>query len=121
MTPGDRRAAAASELKAARAALQLIVLLVDEGRAAFDESLDRRRHLAYLWIVAGSRLKNHGRVLQVARTGGEFSLAIGLRQKLAYSTPDKVDMGVLWRASRQNAGPLLQQVDEAISALAAEA
>lgn len=118
MTPGDRRSAASSELKAARSSLELIAGQVADGRAAFDESIDRRRHLAYLWIVVGSRLKNHGRILQVARSGGEFSLAIGLRQKLAYSAPDKVDMDVLWRASERNVGPLLRQVDEAISALA---
>ena len=120
MTPGDRRKAALVELQAARTTLELILRLVADGRPSFNESVDRRRHLAYLWIVTGSRLKNHGRVLEIARSGGEFSLAIGLRQKLAYSTPDKVDMELLWRVSAHNADALLRQVDEAIGALTTE-
>jgi hypothetical protein len=120
MTPADRRGAASSELVAARTALEAILSLVADGRPVFDQSIDRRRHFAYLWIVVGSRLKNHARVLQVARSGGEFGLAIGFRQKLAYSSPEEVDSEVLWRTSVINAPALLRQVEEAIGALSSE-
>ncbi len=91
MTTQERRQARA-ELLAAAEALTDIADLVAEGRERYEASADCRAHLRYLWIVVGSRLKNHGAVLHIPRATGEFAQAIALRDKLAYTAPGRMTM-----------------------------
>lgn len=75
MTRQQRRQARV-ELLAAADALARISELAGEGRERYDLEPDRRGHLRYLWIVVGSRLKNHSTVLDIPRAAGEFAPAI---------------------------------------------
>ncbi|MEX1165110.1 MAG: hypothetical protein WEB03_16180 [Nitriliruptor sp.] len=102
MTPQQRRQARI-ELWAAEDALARISELTGEGRERYDLEADRRAHLRYLWIVAGSRLKNHSTVLGITRAAGGFAPAIALRNKLAYTAPGRIDDGQVWVTSVEDA------------------
>lgn len=112
-----RQQRAADELHGAREGLDAIAALVAGGRQAFEASGDRRAHLAYLWIVVGSRLKNHCAVLDIPRATGEFARAIALRQKLAYARPSKRDDELVWATSLQDAPGLARDVAETVAAM----
>jgi hypothetical protein len=73
--------------------------------------------LCYLWIVVGSRLKNHCAVLDVSRATGEFAKAIAFRQKLAYERPSKRDDALMWASSVHDAPRLSQDITETLSAI----
>lgn len=79
-----RQQRAVDELHGALEALRAIGELVADGHESFEAEADHRAHLCYLWIVVGSRLKNHCAVLDISRATGEFAKAIAFRQKLAY-------------------------------------
>jgi hypothetical protein len=112
-----RRQRAADELHATLEALDAIHDLIAEGRSAFDEDPDRRGHLSYLWIVVGSRLKNHCAVLDIPRATGRFAEAIAFRQKLAYTRPSKREDDFVWLSSVRDAPTLADEVRETLGAL----
>ena len=112
-----RQQRATDELHGATEVLDAIAALVAEGQRAFDASADRRAHLSYLWIVVGSRLKNHCAVLDIPRATGEFAKAIALRQKLAYARPSKRDDELVWTTSLQDAPRLARDVAETAAAM----
>lgn len=115
MTPRPRQVRAREELAGALEALDGIGVIAAGGQDGFNASLDRRRHAAYLWIVAGSRLKNYCDVMGISRATGELAQAISFRHLLAYRRPSFVDFGVVWRSSVEDA-PSLHRVIEEISA-----
>lgn len=112
-----RRQRATDELHGASEALDAIGALVAEGRGQFEASADRRAHLCYLWVVVGSRLKNHCAVLDIPRATGEFARAIAFRQKLAYERPSKRDDELVWTASVEDAPRLARDVAETLTAM----
>ena len=112
-----RQQRAADELHGASEALDAIGALVAEGREPFEASADRRAHLCYLWVVVGSRLKNHCAVLDIPRATGEFAKAIAFRQKLAYQRPSKRDDDLLWTASVSDAPRLARDISDTLTAM----
>ncbi len=112
-----RQQRAADELHGASEGLDAIAALVGEGREAFEASADLRAHLSYLWIVVGSRLKNHGAVLDIPRATGEFAKAIAFRQKLAYERPSKRDDVLVWAASVEDAPRLSRDIADTLAAM----
>jgi hypothetical protein len=113
----QQRRQARIELLAAADALARIAELTGEGRERYDLEADRRGHLRYLWIVVGSRLKNHGTVLDIPRAGGTFAPAIALRNKLAYSAPGHIDDGQVWDTGIEDAPVLAEAVADTLAAL----
>ena len=73
--------------------------------------------MRYLWIVVGSRLKNHGTVLGITRAAGEFAPAIALRNKLASTAPGRIDDEQLWVTSVKDAPALANAVTDTLVAL----
>lgn len=112
-----RQQRAADELHGASEALDAIGDLVAEGRDRFVATADRRGHLCYLWIVVGSRLKNHCAVLDIPRATGEFAKAIAFRQKLAYERPSKRDNDLVWAASVDDAPRLARDIIDTLAAM----
>lgn len=112
-----RQQRAADELHGASDALASIGSLVSEGRERFEASADRRAHLCYLWIIVGSRLKNHCAVLDIPRATGEFAMAIAFRQKLAYERPSKRDDALVWTASVEDAPKLARDITDTLAAI----
>lgn len=113
----QRRREARHELLAAADALTRISELISEGRERYDLEADRRGHVRYLWIVVGSRLKNHSSVLGIARAAGEFAPAIALRNKLAYTAPGRIDDAQVWFTSVEDAPVLTYAVTDTLAAL----
>jgi len=111
----QRRARA--ELAAAASALSQLAVLVAQGRERYDAKADRRAHVRCLWIVVDSRLKNHSSVLAIPRAAGEFAQAVGLRQKLAYTAPERIDDHLVWRTSEGEAASLAAEVAATLDAL----
>lgn len=95
----DRLTSARAELLGALEALDELAGLVAEGEETFLSGADRAERLRYLWIVAGSRLKNYCQVIGVSRAVGELGQAIGFRHVLAYTAVGEVDDGIVWRTS----------------------
>lgn len=116
MTPQQRRQAR-REPSAAADAPALIAELIGDGRERYDRDADRHGHVRYLWIVVGSRLKNHGTVLGITRAAGEFAPAIALRNKLAYPAPGRIDDVQLWVTSVEDAPVLASAVTDTLVAL----
>ncbi|MGH9066093.1 MAG: hypothetical protein ACRDX8_10805 [Acidimicrobiales bacterium] len=108
----DRLASVRAELVGALEALDELMGLAAEGEEAFLSSADRRERFRYLWIVAGSRLKNYCQVIGVSRAVGELGQAIGFRHVLAYTSVRDVDDGIVWRTSLND----LPRLREAVSA-----
>jgi hypothetical protein len=109
--------AAKAELEAVAAILDELAAIVAEGEQSYRSSADRRARICYLWIVAGSRLKNYYGAMGVSRAIGEFTGPIGLRHRLAYSRPDDVDEDIVWRTSTDDLPRLQVTVRGAIRAL----
>lgn len=112
-----QRLRARAELLAAADALARISALAGEGRERYDREPDRRGHVRYLWIVVGSRLKNHSAVMDIPRATGEFAQAIALRHKLAYTAPDEVDDERVWDTSIADAPVLAAALTQTVAAL----
>jgi hypothetical protein len=110
-------ARARAELVGALEALGELEQLVLAGEAAFRESLDRRQRVRYLWIVAGSRLKNYCQLIDIPRAAGEMGQAIGFRHTLAYSAPSRVSDDVVWRTSVGDLPRLTEVIRETANAL----
>lgn len=113
----SRQQRAADELHGALEGLEGIAALVEQGRAAFDANPDLQAHLSYLWIVVGSRLKNHCAVLDIPRATGEFAKVIAFRQKLAYERPSKRDDVLVWAASVEDAPRLSRDIADTLAAM----
>lgn len=113
----SRRRAARAELEAAVDALTRIGALVVEGHERYKAEEDRRAHLRYLWIVVGSRLKNHAEALRVPRSAGAFAHAIAFRHVLAYRAPSQVDDELVWTTSVEDAPVLAEEIAATITAL----
>lgn len=112
-----RLAVARAELLGALETLDELAGLVREGEEAFRSGTDRRQRFRYLWIVAGSRLKNYCQVIGVSRAVGELGQAIGFRHTLAYSPILQVDDGIVWRTSVSDLPRLRRAVIDADRAL----
>jgi hypothetical protein len=87
---------AKKELDAGLAALSEIEAFDVAEETAFFENIDRQRHMIYLWIVVGSRLKNYCSLRGIGRASGHLGRAIALRDKLAYSDPAHVAPSIVW-------------------------
>lgn len=105
--------AAREELAAADSAAAVLAGVHDGD---WDDAAHAQR-VRYLWIVIGSRLKNHAAALRVARSTGEFGQAIAFRHKLAYSAPDDIDDAIVREACRRDLPVLRQAIAEALAAL----
>jgi hypothetical protein len=112
-----RVASARAELLGVLETLDEIAVLVAEGEQAYEESVDRRQRVRYLWIVAGSRLKNYCQLMGIARAIGDLGQAIGFRHTLAYMRPARVDDQIVWRTSTDDLGRLREAVLETERAL----
>jgi uncharacterized protein with HEPN domain len=67
--------------------------------------------------VVGSRLKNYSAVLAAPRASGKLAHAIGLRQKLAYTAPQRIDDDLVWRTSEHEVPELTAEVSATVDAL----
>lgn len=110
-------ASARAELLGALEALGDLEQLVSAGEQSFRESLDRRQRARYLWIVAGSRLKNYCQLVDIPRAAGEMGQAIGFRHTLAYSSPSRVSDDIVWRTSVTDLPRLMAVIRETARAL----
>jgi len=110
----------------ARAHLQVALVALAAVRDAIGEvgsdvakvSPATRHQVRYLWIVAGSRLKEHARVLGRTRAESGFADAIRFRDKLAYSPPGTIVDAVVWATSVSEGPRLADDVHDALDALA---
>ena len=110
-------ATARAELLGATEALDELSELVADGEQAFRDNIDRRQRARYLWIVAGSRLKNYCQLVDIPRAAGEMGEAIGFRHTLAYSAPSRVSDDIVWRTSVEDRPRLQNDVRETEQAL----
>ena len=116
MTP-EQRERARTELLVAADVLNRLSVLVAQGRELYDAEADRRAHVRYLWIVVGSRLKNYSAVLSAPRASGTLAHAVGLRQKLAYTAPQRIDDDLVWRTSEDEVLDLSAAISATVEAL----
>ena len=116
MTPAQRERAR-TELLVAGNVLNDLSTLVSQGRELYDTEADRRAHVRNLWIVVGSRLKNSSAVLAAPRASGRLAHAIGLRQKLAYTAPQRINDDLVWRTSEDEAPELTAEISATVEAL----
>jgi uncharacterized protein with HEPN domain len=105
-------------LEAVVAVLDELAALVAEGEDSYRTSPDRQAHVRYLWVVAGSRLKNYCQVAGIGRAKGDFAGAIGMRHVLAYKLPEDIRNDAVWRSSADDLPNLRQAVQETLRALA---
>lgn len=98
------------------AADQAAAILADVHDGDWGDAAHAQR-VRYLWIVIGSRLKNHAAVLHVARSTGEFGQAIAFRHKLAYSAPRDIDDSIVQQACHRDLPGLRREIAEALAAL----
>jgi hypothetical protein len=93
--------------------LRRIAALIGDGRGPFDASEARRHQLRYLWIVAGSILKNYTTTRGLPPKRSVFSPIIGFRQYLAYYPPQEIDDDVVWQESAAEVRDWLARVADA--------
>lgn len=86
--------------------------LVEDGRERLDADPARRQQLRYLWIVAGSLLKNYCAARGIEPKASVFTPVIDLRQVLAYHHPDDVDDDWLWTDSVDEIASWLAQIEQ---------
>jgi uncharacterized protein with HEPN domain len=96
----------AAELDAALIALDRIADLVAEGRAAFDDSSDRRLALVFLWVDVGSLLKQFSRKRRIEPGTAPFARPIQMRDKLVYGPLTGLQPAVVWDTCVHDAPPL---------------
>lgn len=109
---------ARAELLGALEALEELAALVAEDEGTYRSSIERRQRFRYVWVVAGSRLKNYCQVMGIARAIGQLGGAIGFRNTLAYARPSRVDDDIVWPTSLEDLPKLREAVREAERAIA---
>ena len=115
----EERDAARVHLQVALGALASLADIIGEvGSGASTLSPAIRHQVRYLWIVAGSRLKEHARALGLTRAESGFADAIRFRDKLAYSSPRTIVDAVVWATSVTDGPRLADDVRDALDALA---
>jgi len=115
----EQRDDARAHLQVALDSLASLLAVIDEiGSDVSVASPAIRRQVRYLWIVVGSRLKEHARVLGRTRSESGFADAIRFRDKLAYSSPGAIVDAVVWETSRSDGPRLADDVRDALDALA---
>lgn len=86
----------AAELDAALIALVRIAELAAEGRAKFDESVDRQLALVFLWVNVGSLLKQFSRRHRIEPGTAPFARPVQMRDKLVYGPLSGLRPDVVW-------------------------
>jgi hypothetical protein len=115
----EQRDGARAHLRIALDSLASLLAVIDEvGPDVSAASPAIRRQVRYLWIVIGSRLKEHARALERTRSKSGFADAIRFRDKLAYSSPGAIVDSVVWETSTSDGPRLADDMRDALDAWA---